>query len=445
MEPKTALQKHAAAISARMKPISERANAWGLSAVFVPRFTTSRNTAYCLECGHSWKDKFLAKQPLLDACTCPACNKQLHRYNLYRRKAECMEYWSLVTVTGGVQVVRVTLAEQHMKKHQQATYSQTEVARFFIYENGRMVTVSKARLPLMGYWDHWVKNSRMEVRPLKIENDAHSAYFQIGLTAVYPRQRVLPVLLRNGFDGDFCTSAPQAVFYQLLNEPKIETLYKSGQKALLERFMAVGYRFNSLWSSVRIAIRHGYIVKDATLWADYIDLLKSLGRDTLNPVLVCPEDLHQAHRQALAAVRRRQAERERKARMERYKELREQMQQQEPEYQARMAAYAGFQLQDGEIRIVPLSTVAEVFNEGEALQHCVFVREYHLRKHSLLLSARIEGKPVETIEVDLNQYKILQARGMHNQPSAYNERIVRVLENHIPALRNMAQLRRNAS
>ena len=48
-----------------------------------------------------------------------------------------------------------------------------------------------------------------------------------------------------------------------------------------------------------------------------------------------------------------------------------------------------------------LESVQEYLEEGKALHHCVFTNEYYLKEQSLILSARIDGKRIETIEVSL--------------------------------------------
>ena len=53
----------------------------------------------------------------------------------------------------------------------------------------------------------------------------------------------------------------------------------------------------------------------------------------------------------------------------------------------------------------------EYIEEGQALHHCVFTNEYHLKEKSLILSASIAGKRIETIEVSLETMEVLQCRG----------------------------------
>ena len=70
-------------------------------------------------------------------------------------------------------------------------------------------------------------------------------------------------------------------------------------------------------------------------------------------------------------------------------------------------------------------------DEGAELHHCLFSNEYYLKENSLILSATIEGKRIETIEVSLDTLQVLQSRGVCNQNSSYHDQIVSLVNaNH---------------
>ncbi|MFZ4861289.1 PcfJ domain-containing protein [Sphingobacterium sp. Mn56C] len=50
--------------------------------------------------------------------------------------------------------------------------------------------------------------------------------------------------------------------------------------------------------------------------------------------------------------------------------------------------------------------------------------KYYLQKDSLILSAQIDGKRIETVEVSLNKMEVVQSRGLQNRASEYNKDIV---------------------
>ncbi|MCH5243060.1 MAG: PcfJ domain-containing protein, partial [Muribaculaceae bacterium] len=49
----------------------------------------------------------------------------------------------------------------------------------------------------------------------------------------------------------------------------------------------------------------------------------------------------------------------------------------------------------------------------------------------LILSAEIDNKPVETIEVSLETMQIVQCRGRHNQNTEYHERILNLMRDNM--------------
>ena len=83
-----------------------------------------------------------------------------------------------------------------------------------------------------------------------------------------------------------------------------------------------------------------------------------------------------------------------------------------------------------------LESVQEYIEEGQALHHCVFTNEYHLKEKSLILSARIEGKRVETIEVSLETMQVIQCRGLMNQNTEYHERIIELVHQNMKQIQS---------
>ena len=65
-------------------------------------------------------------------------------------------------------------------------------------------------------------------------------------------------------------------------------------------------------------------------------------------------------------------------------------------------------------------------DEGAELHHCLFSNEYYLKENSLILSATIEGKRIETITL-----QVIQSRGVCNQNTPYHDQIVSLVNaNH---------------
>ncbi|MFV0506160.1 MAG: PcfJ domain-containing protein, partial [Bacteroidales bacterium] len=54
----------------------------------------------------------------------------------------------------------------------------------------------------------------------------------------------------------------------------------------------------------------------------------------------------------------------------------------------------------------------------------VFANNYHLREDSLIFSARMNDKRLETVEFSLSRMEVVQSRGLCNQNTEYHEQII---------------------
>ena len=81
------------------------------------------------------------------------------------------------------------------------------------------------------------------------------------------------------------------------------------------------------------------------------------------------------------------------------------------------------------IKVVP--SVKYFMEIGDKLKHCVYTNEYYKKENSLILSAEINNEPVETIELDLKSMEVIQARGLHNQTSKYNDKIISLVNKNL--------------
>ena len=59
----------------------------------------------------------------------------------------------------------------------------------------------------------------------------------------------------------------------LLTDNRMEILYKAGQMNLFLRFLERKYGIDKYWTYVKICLRHDYVIHDADLWLDYVDML----------------------------------------------------------------------------------------------------------------------------------------------------------------------------
>ncbi len=396
----------------------------------------SRNRTFCLECGHKWDEKPLLAVKL-DGCVCPACNQKLKFTEKTHVEYE-KTYFAILTTIGGYQVVRMFLFTQLFKKKKATSFHVWEVMQHWIDESGQFKTMSVPANNMGGGYgaiDLWSYGD-LEFRT---ETYTHKLRQEIGPYKVCPGGKVLPILKRNGYKGYTYGFAPQWLFPKLLTDNKAETLYKNKQLDVLAKMESRAMDIRYYWKSINICTRNNYIIKDATIWLDYLNLLNYFGKDVRNPKFICPDNLSKEHdtlmkkKEAILAEKRRRNEEERKQR-EYLRNIRLQ-----EEYKKDKAPFFSIRFKDNELLIVPLKSLYEFKKEADVLHHCVFTNEYFTKKESLIMSAKVKGKPVETIEISLNDYSIVQSRGKYNKASEYHDKILNLVRNNMEQIVSIKQ------
>lgn len=333
-----------------------------------------------------------------------------------RRKLMWNDYYGIVTRCQEYQVVRIFMIFANISVGEKACYSAYEVIQQWIGPKGNCTYMAKLR-GMAYYLDNWSYGSRLEIR----NRNQYGAY-DPNMT-VYPYMSLTPDIRRNGFKGDFHGIAPNSFFCSILSDNKIESLLKMGQ---IELFREAVKKSSVLdyWQSMMICQRHGYVVDDAGNWHDMMRLLQRLGKDIRSPKYIMPPDIKAAHDHWLRKVHAH----EKKERLER--ELKEAAQK-EDRFKEMKGKFFGVVITDKEITIRVLESVREHIIEGTELHHCVGHCNYAMRRNSLILSAAVNGKRTETIEIDLDTMTILQCRGLQNQSSDYHDRIVSLMKCNI--------------
>jgi hypothetical protein len=160
------------------------------------------------------------------------------------------------------------------------------------------------------------------------------------------------------------------------------------------------------------------------MWFDYLDLLQYSGKDLRNAHYVCPKNLHKEHDYWMKKKRKRQDEEE--AERKRLRALKN-----EKKFNELKSIFFGMAFSEGGISVHVIDSVKEVMREGDELHHCVFTNEYYIKEDSLILSAQIRGKRIETVEVSLKQLKVVQCRGLQNKNTEYHDRIISLVNKNM--------------
>lgn len=418
MKPKTKFQYKVVAANERLQPIQDKAVKWAFRHTLKHyAFRTPKGLTTCLDCGHKWYSRNEKK------CHCPKCRAELELHDTLCRKAMDKQYCSVLDTQDGMQVQRVFLLTAQYRKGKKPYYWIRETVRYWLDENGKSEVTGLRRT--MGWYLDCFAWSDIELR-----ND-NNVYRQIADSEVYPIYKTIPKLRRNGLKGDFCGANPQKLMKALLSDSRIETMMKAGNKAHIGYFLEKPQRLNECWAAYRIVLRNNYHIAEIDIWADYINMLVECGKDIRNAHYVCPADLQAAHddyQEKIRIIRER----------ERLEENKRKALEHEQEFRDMKSKYFGLQFTDGTIVVSVLDSVLAHYQEGDAMHHCVGRESYFLNPKCLIMSARINGKRIETIELSLTSFKILQSRGLQNQNTEYHDQIIALVKKNVKQVRRLA-------
>lgn len=421
MIPKTIIEKEISNLSTTLKPISAEMQTWAEKSIFLKWGVLSRGKFHCLECTHSWKPESQSK-PCEKYIKCTACEGRLKMQGCNQVHFREIEYSAVLDICKGYQVVRIICSHKHMKKNFTPSYFHKEVMQHWINPKGEVRTMSRSTNVFSGAYDAWQYYSPLEIRSKDFQN---SPKYHINPYKVYPTIKVLSVLKRNGFKTGFYNIAPQVLFTALLKDSIAETLLKSSQTSLLSYYlMSHEQHIKENWQAVKICLKSKYLIDDLKIWEDYIALLRWFKKDLNCVSFVCPENLNEAHDKLV--VKKRELQRKKYL-----LKMRSEIEDAQVLYVQEKKHFFGLCFSDADITISVLENVTEFLEEGDCLKHCVFTNEYFKKKDSLLLSARIDNKPVETIEISLSTMEVAQCRGMKNNNSKHHKIILNLIKKNL--------------
>lgn len=425
MKPRNAVEREICSLAPTLPCLTNEQTKEALD--FTAEAYVNGSKAWCSECGHVWCDDDFVKSRR-KSTKCPKCNARLSIAKYGRKRVDLSRYYyGVLTTCNGYQVARTFFCEKKSRKNEGVVeWSIAEVFQIWMKPGMKKIVYGRRCSTMGHYYDSWCFSQPMAIRPYHYRHNIEGYLSR--------KVKLLPVVVRNGISKIRNDISYVDQVYGVMNDPKCEILAKANQWQMF-REVSSGRRFdNDVWSSVRIAIRHGYLIEDASLWIDMVSMLKKCGKDIHNPKYVCPSSLRDGHDFA-QRLNDRRIEKERQEEMRREMEdlvrrLKEDSREQE-EYKRRVEKWIGKEIVCGEIVISPLKDILDFKKEGDALHHCVFSNGYYEREDCLILGARVNGKRTETIEIDTERWNIVQCRGNHNQPSIYHEQILDAVKSNL--------------
>lgn len=423
MKPRTKLQKKVAELSPRLRPLTDAQRRWADTSLFGDRGWLCKKRVWCERCGHVFGiDNPLHSQMIGEVC--PSCGRTLRVEMSKRRKSDDEGSMTVITTCGGFQVLRFWYFTLHARPGGPAEVRVTEYFRNWIASDGRDVTEGLG-LDYNNYGLRFVGSD------FQIRESSHPEMYVMEGNVIWPRVRIIPELRLRGWLRDWTgrNITHYRLMKSLLTYPRTETLLKAGQYRLAENCAMYGMP-DDIWPSVRICLRRGYRVYDPETWRDLVRILRTLGKDVLNAAYVCPSNLKEAHDRWNARLMELERRREREALAKKLVILDE-------EYRKRMGSVLSLVLTDGDLTVRPLASVTEFYDEGKAMHHCVYSAGYWKRADSLVMTARVDGRRMETVEVNTAECIVRQSRGVCNSTTEWHDKIISLVMKNMPKMRDI--------
>lgn len=396
-------------------------------------YTTHYKNLICLECNHSWKPAQVWHEEVLGV-SCPSCNKKLKKITINNNLFEKVITYSVVEVVERFQVFRYFSCWKLMYKNKPPRYHfRSLFEEWKDYDKNKSVIVGRNAT----WTGDGFSSSDYEVRCNKQSYYRSSKFDKFASDINCPGAEFVPRFKKYGLGKDFHNCDYRYLISALERSPKIETLLKAKQKELLFFGVHKDSRHNTYWDSIKIVLRNKYKIKDAGIWYDYLNLLRYFNKDLRNAKYVCPKNLNLEHDRLMKKkreiLRLQEQERDRLKIIKRQKKLEKAI----VEYVERNKKFFDLEFSTGNISIKVLQSIDEFKEEGDELKHCVYTNEYYLKEKSLILSAKVDGKRAETIELKLPELKIEQSRGLSNKSTEHHDQILNLVKKNLEVIRKI--------
>lgn len=423
----TKLEKEVDKVVKYLKPINERQKKWCLENSF--RYCAlgyDDRKKRCAQCG---------KLMSYNAKECPHCGEKI-KYNCRGRGTQ--RAFVIITTTCKCWQVFRTIQVSAIFHHKKINMWADEVCQnWFDSEGNRVIRA----LPLQMMSSNYALGGEMRYKKVRQYSSYYiSKYFYDQWSDIYPYKKTIPIFRRNGFKGNFHGISPVDVYTYLLKDNLIETLFKCGQYSICKHI--IDGRYPQIPEHcIKLALRHHKIIRDAKMWADYIKDLDDLKMDTHNPKLVLCDNLIKEHRETTLRLER---QRERDRKKQQYLDSLKDSEKRLKEFLKMKGAYIGVAFNDGKIFIKALKSPKEYTEEGHAMHHCV--GGYWSHPDSLILSARTsKGRRIETVEVSLSTFEVVQSRGHNNEYTSEHNRIISLVNKNMNIIRKISRTACKAS
>lgn len=440
MKPRNKTERLVAELSAKLPTITEKQKQWAKDTCFEKIGYYNKGEVWCMNCGtvHEKTVSLLGIDLVGDETVCPHCGTYLKLKNSRKRKSTERWYFTIATTYSGFQVFRHFIIERQMykmsgniSKGYEPYFCINEAVQNWISEDGKEYIMARPCRPMAWVYDAWDF-----CKPMSIKDKVNGRYsyspdkYDICSEFIYPVRGLIPKLKRNGFTFRCKGISVNRLAVMLLTDNEAGMLIKTKQYNLLYAKSIRGIP-QDVKPSINICNRNAYRVKDASMWIDYIQMLLHFNMDTHNAKYVCPANLKKEHDKLLKRMNREEA------RQREIDKMREALGW-EKTYAQEKGRFFGICFGNEDIVITVIRSVAEMVEEGEAMHHCVYACGYYKKKESLILSAKDkEGHRIETIELSLRTFTIVQSRGVCNSITPMHNEIIELVNKNINLIRQV--------
>lgn len=417
MKPRTKIQIAVDFLQNRLLTITEEQKQYAFEGLFKKYCYRSKNKAFCLECGNDIDVNLLGKKKSI---ICPNCEAKLNIEASNKRtlntRYQIFGFTEIVKYDNyNFQVVRIFELAKYCKKGEKPRFYFNEICQNWYEEKGKKVIYARLETPYCfsgnleirqeTYWKKYEPYIQLYCKNSKFKDE----YVKYGIT-----HKIVGSL--------------ETTYLTARRMPQAETLLKANYHNVFQRFQDNEIR--EFWKALKICIRHKYKIKEADIYRDYLQLVKELGKDLSNPIIVCPKNLYKEHDKVLKIVQRKRDKEE--AKSIKQKAIQQALEDAEAlkKFKEEKEKFFNLEIKGKGIKIVPLKSIEDFAKEAEIHKHCILSNKYYNKENSLILKAEINGLSVETIELDLNKMQIVQSRGLHNKSSKHHDEIINLLNSN---------------
>ena len=434
MKPRNKREREVTELSSKLPPISDEQKEWAKEHIFPHEAYKCAGWYWCSDCGEQWYMEGREENGYIE---CPYCHKKLKVVTSRKKKSREIEYMTIATISKGYQVLRHIYCERWTRKKgttqhpsEGSGYYFKEVIQEWIDTTGKRTIMA---LPMNMGCNGWLYSEDLSIK------DTYGSYYGYSSNKyaiqgeVYPIVQLLPILKKYGLkrsNKDYICSPIIERLLQGAND--IELCLKTKQYSMLVYMIKRGVYQIKYKKSFNICNRNHYIIKDASMWDDYMDLLIYFNKDIRNAKFICPKNLKKEHDILFRRKRKREDELRRQREHEQAIKITLRLKDDIMKFYKTHIKFFGIEIKGNGITIHPLESVTQFYQESAAMHHCVFSNGYYKRSDCLILSAKdANGKRLETIEINLKTFEIIQSRAVCNGQTERHKDIIKLVESNI--------------